>query len=162
MTKTKPRLSISQSCCAGRRDRYGRRVFLIPGLHRRQTIRTGKATSPRSFTRSIRFPRRAGLRLKISTAPVHITGWDRREVKVDAVKSAWSKGAARRSEDRGRRRARTRFPFARNIRTTTTPSISVTMTSITTRPAWNIRSPCRGRRGSTRSNWSMDGSMFRM
>ena len=84
--------------------------------------------------------------------PVHITAWDRPEVKVDAVKSAWSKERLDEAKieveaSPDRISIRTEYPghdhtfnYGGEVNTTT-------------RRAWNIRSRCRGRRISTKSNW---------
>ena len=68
--------------------------------------------------------------------PVHISTWDRNEVKVDAIKSADMKerlDEAKIEVDVGQR---LHFHSRRNIRNMTTPSTGDRMTI---RRAWNIR-----------------------
>jgi DUF4097 and DUF4098 domain-containing protein YvlB len=62
-------------------------VFLIPSAY--SSDRQGSFTE--EFHKVYPLTAQGRIELENINGPVHITGWDRDEVKVDAVKSAWSK-----------------------------------------------------------------------
>jgi hypothetical protein len=59
------------------------------------------------------YPFAANGRVSLSNinGPVHITAWDRNEVKLDAIKRANNQGASGRSKESGYSPAATTFPF---------------------------------------------------
>jgi DUF4097 and DUF4098 domain-containing protein YvlB len=62
-------------------------IFLIPAAY--SSDRQGSFTE--EFHKVYPLTAQGRIELENINGPVHITGWDRDEVKVDAVKSAWSK-----------------------------------------------------------------------
>lgn len=82
MTPTR-RISISQSVVVAAISA----IFLISGAAGSDR----KGTLTEEFHKVYPLSARGRIQIENLNGPVHITGWDRNEVKVDAVKSAWTK-----------------------------------------------------------------------
>lgn len=80
----KRRLAISQAVVAGAISA----IFLISSAAQ-ASDQKGKLTE--EFHKVYPFSAQGRIQVDNLNGPVHITGWDRDEVKVDAVKSAWTK-----------------------------------------------------------------------
>ena len=82
--------------------------------------------------------------------PVHITSWDRNEVKVDAVKRAWSKQRLDETRINIDSHSDSLSPSARSIPIAITHSGTI---GTIIRRVWNTRWLCLGAPASTKSNW---------
>lgn len=66
-------------------------VFLITGTAQAWPGSDRQGTYTEEFHKVYPLSAQGSIDIENLNGPVHITGWDRAEVKVDAVKSAWSK-----------------------------------------------------------------------